>query len=89
MEDLRMMQQNCKMWQDRERKAMAYRSWLVQARLSARMTQTQVADACGISRSAYQKYEYGQRTPRKSKREELQKILALRSARFDMVQEEQ
>ncbi len=84
-----MMQQNFQMWQDRERKAMAYRGWLVQARLSARMTQTQVADACGISKSAYQKYEYGQRTPRKSKREELQKVLALHSSGFDMAQEEQ
>ena len=89
MEELRMMQQNFQMWQDRERKAMAYRGWLVQARLSARMTQTQVADACGISKSAYQKYEYGQRTPRKSKREELQKVLALHSSGFDMAQEEQ
>jgi transcriptional regulator with XRE-family HTH domain len=83
MEDLRMMQQNRKAWQDRERKALAYRGWLVQARLSARMTQLEVADACGISRSAYQKYEYGQRTPRKCKREELQKVLALRLSGFD------
>ena len=84
-----MMQQNHRMWQEREKKALAYRGWLVQARLSARMTQTEVADACGISRSAYQKYEYGQRTPRRSKREELQKVLALRLPGFDKAQEDQ
>ncbi len=84
-----MMQQDHKVWQEKERKALAYRGWLVQARLTARMTQTQVADACGISRSAYQKYEYGQRTPRKSKREELSKVLALHVAGFDRGQEEQ
>lgn len=84
-----MMQQDHKVWQEKERKALAYRGWLVQARLTARMTQTQVADACGISRSAYQKYEYGQRTPRKSKREELSKVLALHATGFDRGQEEQ
>ncbi len=84
-----MMQQNHRMWQEREKKALAYRGWLVQARLSARMTQTEVADACGISRSAYQKYEYGQRTPRRSKREELQKVLALCLPGFDKAQEDQ
>jgi DNA-binding XRE family transcriptional regulator len=89
MGDLRMMQQNRQAWHEMERKALAYRGWLVQARLSARMTQTEVADACGISRSAYQKYEYGQRTPRKSKREELQKVLALHLAGFDRLQEDQ
>jgi ribosome-binding protein aMBF1 (putative translation factor) len=89
MGDLRMMQQNHQTWQERERKALVYRGWLVQARLSARMTQLEVADACGISRSAYQKYEYGQRTPRKSKREELQKVLALCLSGFDKAQEEQ
>jgi DNA-binding XRE family transcriptional regulator len=56
MGELRMMQQNHQTWQERERKALAYRGWLVQARLSARMTQLEVAYACGISRSAYQKY---------------------------------
>lgn len=84
-----MMQQNHQTWQEKEKKALAYRGWLVQARLSARMTQTEVADACGISRSAYQKYEYGQRTPRKSKREELQKVLALHLPGFEKAQEEQ
>ncbi len=84
-----MMQQNHQTWQEREKKALAYRGWLVQARLSARMTQTQVADACGISRSAYQKYEYGQRTPRRSKREELTKLLAVHSSGFDRTKEDQ
>ncbi len=84
-----MMQQNRQTWQERERKALAYRGWLVQARLLARMTQLEVADACGISRSAYQKYEYGQRTPRKSKREELKKVLALHLTGFDRLQEDQ
>lgn len=83
-----MMQHN-QQWREREKKALAYRGWLVEARLSARMTQTQVADACGISRSAYQKYEYGQRTPRKSKREELLKVLSLQAPAFDRGQEEQ
>ena len=83
-----MMWQNRQAWQERERRAMAYRGWLVQARLNARMTQTQVADACGISRSAYQKYEYGQRTPRKQKREELLKVLSLQTPGFDSGMEE-
>lgn len=78
-----MMQQKMEVWQERQRRAMAYRGWLVQARLTARLTQTQVADACGISRSAYQKYEYGQRTPRKGKREELGRFLQLDFTGFD------
>ncbi len=77
-----MIRQEQSMWREKEKKALAYRDWLVEARLSARMTQTQVADACGISRSAYQKYEYGQRTPRKSKRQELVKVLALNAPEF-------
>jgi DNA-binding XRE family transcriptional regulator len=83
MEGIHMMQQKVETWQERQRRAMAYRSWLVQARLLARLTQTEVADACGISRSAYQKYEYGQRTPRKSKREELGRLLKLDYSGFD------
>lgn len=78
-----MMLQEQRMWREKEKKALAYRGWLVEARLSARMTQTEVADACGISRSAYQKYEYGQRTPRKGKRDELLKLLSLRQPAFE------
>lgn len=70
-------------WQEREQRALAYRDWLVNARLLARMTQSQVAQACGISRSTYQKYEYGQRTPKRSKRERLGKLLALEVRSFD------
>ena len=77
------MQQKQQRWQEKQERALAYRGWLVDARLMARMTQIEVADACGISRSAYQKYEYGQRTPRKNKQEQLGRLLALKNLGFD------
>ncbi len=40
-----------------------YRFWLLDARLRSRLTQRQIAQRAGVSVSAYQKYEYGPRTP--------------------------
>lgn len=78
-----MMPRNRRRSEEQEQRAMAYREWLYQARLDACMTQTQVAAACGVSRSSYQKYEYGTRTPRKETLEELVKVLSIQASGFD------
>ncbi len=83
-----MMPRKQRRWQEQAQKAMAYRDWLVQARLNARMTQKQVAAACGISRSCYQKYEYGMRTPKKQKLDELLQVLSIQAPGFDKREEE-
>ena len=59
------------------------RSWLVSARLASGLTQGDVAASCGISRSSYQKYEYGERTPRKRIREQIDHLLSVECNRFD------
>ena len=44
-------------------KAITYREDVVAARERSKLTQQQIADRLGISRSSWQKYEYGKRTP--------------------------
>lgn len=67
----------------KEEKACCYRHWLVRARLAARLTQGEVAEACDISRSSYQKYEYGERTPKRSARERIENLLHVACESFD------
>ena len=54
-----------------------YRAWLLSARLAARLTQRQLALRVGVSVSAYQKYEYGQRTPTPAVQRRLARALHL------------
>lgn len=44
-------------------KPVAYRDDLTDWRMAAKMTQQQIAQKLGISRSTWQKYEYGKRKP--------------------------
>ena len=67
----------------KQKSAANARRWLVSARLASGLTQSEVADACGISRSSYQKYEYGERTPRKRVREQINSLLSVEHNRFD------
>ena len=67
----------------KQKSAANTRRWLVSARLASGLTQSEVAVACGISRSSYQKYEYGERTPRKRVREQINRLLEVEHSRFD------
>ena len=67
----------------RQKSAANSRRWLVSARLASGLTQSEVARVCGISRSSYQKYEYGERTPRKRVREQIDHLFSVECNRFD------
>ena len=54
-----------------------YRTTMSEARQRRRLTQGEVARCCGISRSAYQKYEYGQRNPTLRMQRKLIRVLNL------------
>ena len=67
----------------------AYRYWLADARQRSGMTQGEVAAACGISRSAYQKYEYGQRAPSCLVSRNLASVLHFSEDRFQKAEDRQ
>lgn len=59
-------------------KPIRYRDFATEARERSGMTQLQIAQALGISRSSWQKYEYGLRRPRSGKlREDMYKLLGI------------
>ncbi len=58
-------------------KPIAYRDFLTEARIHAKKTQEEIADALGISRSSWQKYEYGQRKPRRKYRYAIKQLLGI------------
>jgi transcriptional regulator with XRE-family HTH domain len=58
-------------------KPLAYRDFLTLARERSRLSQQQIADALHISRSAWQKYEYGVRRPKREHREAILQLLGV------------
>jgi transcriptional regulator with XRE-family HTH domain len=58
-------------------KPLAYRDFLTLARERSGLSQQQIADALHISRSAWQKYEYGHRRPKQEHREAISQLLGI------------
>jgi len=61
----------------RQYKPIRYREDLIMAREQLGLTQGEAAEMIGICRSSLQKYEYGQRTPRKDIEQRIQEVLGI------------
>ena len=61
----------------KEYKVIRYRDFLTEARERSGMSQGMIAKALGISRSCWQKYEYGDRRPGMTIRVAVQQLLGV------------
>lgn len=58
------------------------RSWLIDARKRANLTQEELAERIGISRTAYVRYESGDRNPTPTTASKLENILGVDKTKF-------
>jgi len=58
------------------------RIWLIDIRKNKKLTQADVANQAGISRTTYNRYESGQRTPKPAIARKLSRILAVPIVNF-------
>lgn len=58
------------------------REWLIVARKNKGFTQEEVADKIGVTRTAYARYETGERTPVPSMAEKISHLLGIQKEYF-------